>query len=119
MKDALKLEEAGMFCLSLLLYNMFGYSWWLYLSLILVPDISILGYLINSKVGAISYNILHHKGLAIALYLIGIYTFNYAFVLAGIIIFGHSSIDRLFGMGLKHFDSFKHTHLDIFGEKII
>jgi len=117
MKDILKLEEAGMFCLSLILFNMLGYSWWLYIALILTPDISMLGYLINLKTGTILYNIMHHKGLAIALYMIGIYTFNYAFILAGVIIFGHSSIDRLFGFGLKYSDSFKHTHLGILGEK--
>jgi hypothetical protein len=118
MKDILKLEEAGMFCLSLILFNMLGYSWWLYMSLILLPDISILAYLINTKTGAVCYNIFHHKGLAIVIYMIGIYSFNYIFILSGIIIFGHSSIDRLFGFGLKYFDSFKHTNLGMLGEKI-
>ncbi len=117
MKNILKLEELGMFCLSIILFNMLGYSWWLYVLLILTPDISMIGYLINPNVGAISYNIFHHKGIAILLYLIGTFTFNYIFILAGIIIFGHSSIDRFLGYGLKYPDAFKHTHLDLIGNK--
>jgi hypothetical protein len=31
--------------------------------------------------------------------------------LAGVILFGHSSMDRIFGYGLKYSDSFQHTHL--------
>lgn len=117
MKEALKFEELGMFCLSILLFNILGYSWWLFLLLILIPDISMLGYLVNPKTGAILYNIFHHKGIAILLYLIGTLSFNYSLILAGIIIFGHSSIDRFLGFGLKYTDSFKHTHLGIIGSK--
>jgi hypothetical protein len=113
LKDVLKLEEIGIFCLSLFLFNILGHSWWLFIVLLLTPDISMLGYIISPKIGAISYNIIHHKGLAVLLYLIGIYIFNNILILLGIIILGHSSIDRLFGFGLKYPDSFKHTHLGI------
>ena len=117
MKDVLRLEEGGLFVLSLILFNMLGYSWWVYAVLILTPDVSMLGYLINAKTGAVIYNIFHHKGLAVVLYIIGVYTFNYIFILAGIIILGHSSLDRLLGFGLKYQDSFKHTHLGLLGDK--
>ncbi len=119
MKQTLRYEELGMFCLSILLFNMLGYSWSLFLLLILTPDISMLGYLINSKIGAAAYNVFHHKGIAVLLYLIGTLTFNYIFILAGIIIFGHSSLDRFLGFGLKYSDNFKHTHLGVIGEKHI
>ena len=33
------------------------------------------------------------------------------FQLPGIILFGHASMDRIFGYGLKFSDNFKHTHL--------
>ena len=117
MKEALKYEELGMFCLSILLFNMLGYSWWLFLLLIITPDISMFGYLINSKTGAAAYNIFHHKGIAVLLYIIGTLTNNYILIIAGIIIFGHSSIDRFLGFGLKYTDGFMHTHLGILGEK--
>ncbi|WP_222867763.1 DUF4260 family protein [Sphingobacterium phlebotomi] len=38
-------------------------------------------------------------------------------VLAGIILFGHSAMDRIFGYGLKYGDDFKHTNLGWIGRK--
>jgi len=35
----------------------------------------------------------------------------------GIILFGHSSMDRMFGYGLKLGQGFKYTHLGIIGKK--
>ena len=118
MKNIIKFEELGMFCLSLFLYSLLGFSWLQLLIFILAPDISMLGYLINPKAGAILYNTFHHKGLAVLIYIIGSYTFNYALIFIGLIIFGHSSLDRFLGFGLKYSDAFKHTHLDLFSEKI-
>jgi hypothetical protein len=84
--------------------------------LILFPDLSMIGYLINNKVGAICYNIFHHKGLAIAIYIIGSYLHSEALQLAGLILFGHSSMDRMMGYGLKYFEGFKFTHLGEIGK---
>jgi len=117
MKNILKLEELGMFALSILLFNMLGYSWWLFLLLILMPDISMLGYLINPKAGSITYNLFHHKGVAVLVYLSGVYMYSSTLLIAGIILFGHSSLDRVLGLGLKYGDAFKHTHLDVLGEE--
>ena len=36
---------------------------------------------------------------------------------AGTILLGHSSLDRVFGYGLKYPDSFKATHLGMIGRK--
>ena len=55
------------------------------------------------------------KGIAITLYLVGIYMNNELIMLTGIILFGHSSMDRIFGYGLKHNDRFNNTHLGIIG----
>lgn len=37
--------------------------------------------------------------------------------LSGIIVFGHSAIDRALGYGLKFNDDFKHTYLGWIGKK--
>ena len=73
MKLILQLEEAGMVLLSVYLYKFLGYPVWLFAALFFSPDIGILGYLINARIGAITYNIFHHKGIAILLYLAGFY----------------------------------------------
>ena len=88
-----------------------------FLVLLLTPDIGALGYIINSNVGAFSYNLFHHKGLAITLYFIGIYLSFPLLQLAGTILFSHSCLDRIFGYGLKYEKGFKFTHLGEIGKK--
>ncbi|WP_236977961.1 DUF4260 domain-containing protein [Membranihabitans maritimus] len=111
MKTVIKWEEAGMVLLSVFAFNQTAFPWWLYPLLILVPDIGMLGYLVNPRIGALTYNIFHHKGIAIFLWLIGWYWSIPWAELIGIILFGHSSLDRIFGFGLKYPDDFKNTHL--------
>lgn len=111
MQQLIKLEELAMFLLSILLFATLSFDWWWYPLLILAPDLGMLGYLINPKVGALSYNIFHHKGLAIVLGAIGFVWWIPSLYLAGIILFGHASMDRVLGYGLKFNDDFKHTHL--------
>lgn len=111
MKSILKLEELFQFILGIYLFSTLSYAWWWFLALILLPDIGMLGYLINTKIGAITYNIFHHKGLAILIFLSGIYFEIEVMQLVGIILFSHASLDRIFGYGLKYADHFKNTHL--------
>jgi len=111
MKNTLKIEEAAMFGLSAYLFSQTDFAWWWYLALILAPDIGMIGYVINSRVGALTYNLLHHKAIAVAVLCLGWYFSNEWTVLAGIILFGHASMDRILGYGLKFNDSFYHTHL--------
>lgn len=111
MKSILKLEELFQFILGIYLFSTLSYAWWWFLVLILLPDIGMLGYLINTKIGAITYNIFHHKGLAVLIFLVGIYFEIEVVQLIGIILFSHASLDRIFGYGLKYADHFKNTHL--------
>ena len=117
MRTILKTEELLMFIFGIYLFSSLGISWWWFIGLILLPDLSMLGYLIDVKTGAITYNIFHHKGIAILFYFIGIYFNSQTFQLIGIILFSHASMDRIFGYGLKYFNSFNNTHLGIIGNK--
>ena len=116
MKTILKIEELLMFILGIYAFDQLDFSWWWFLVLILTPDIGILGYVVNDKIGAIIYNVLHHKGIAIIVYLSAIYFQNEIVQLVGIILFSHSSLDRALGYGLKYSEGFKHTHLGIIGQ---
>lgn len=126
MKNLLRLEEGAQFLLCLTALIMNDVPWWAFLLLALGPDIGMLGYLVNARVGAITYNVLHHKGIAIACIaasfgsaaislLAGLPSFGQELLLTAIILFGHSSMDRMLGFGLKHSDDFKHTHLGWIG----
>jgi hypothetical protein len=116
MKNLIRLEELSMLVLSIYLFGALPYAWWWYVVLILAPDISMLGYLVNTRVGAASYNLFHHKGVAIVVYIAGLVFQNEPTQLAGLILFGHSSMDRMLGYGLKYNDSFQHTHLGKIGK---
>jgi len=111
MNTLLKLEEAITFIASVLLFTLLPFAWWVYLACFLLPDIGMIGYLINTTVGAATYNLTHHKGIGIALGIAGLLIVNNTIILVGIIMVGHSAFDRLLGYGLKYNDNFKHTHL--------
>jgi len=117
MKNLLKLEEAFMFGLSIFLFSKLDYAWWWYPALILAPDLSMVGYLINTRVGAITYNFIHHKALGIGVFVLGVLLANQLLQLIGLILFGHSSMDRVLGYGLKYPDSFQNTHLGVIGRQ--
>ena len=116
MKSIIKLEEFGLFLFGIYLFNQLNYAWWWFLVLILAPDFSMIGYLFGNKSGAFLYNLAHHRGIAIAIYLLGIYFSNSLIQLTGIILFAHSSMDRMLGYGLKYESGFKFTHLGEIGK---
>ncbi|MRX63456.1 DUF4260 domain-containing protein [Maribacter luteus] len=117
MKTLIKLEELMMFILGIFMFGLLGYQWWWFLVLILVPDIGMAGYLFGKKIGAFTYNLFHHKGLAIFLYFAGMFFSSPIIQLAGIILFSHASLDRALGYGLKYNKGFKYTHLGEIGNK--
>lgn len=116
MKTVLKLEEAALFILGIFLFNRLSYEWWWFLVLILAPDLSMIGYVFGNKIGGLLYNIFHHKGIALLIYAVGLYLSIEVVQLAGIILFSHSAMDRIFGYGLKYEKGFKHTHLGEIGK---
>lgn len=117
MNRLIKLEEVALFALSIFLFSILHYTWWWFPALLLIPDFSMISYVFGNKAGAWAYNIAHHRGLAIIVYLLGIYFENEAIQLTGVILFGHSSMDRMFGYGLKYEKGFTFTHLGEIGKK--
>ena len=127
MKTLLKLEELAQFVLCLTLLAMNDVPWWAYLLLAIGPDIGMLGYMANPRIGAFSYNVLHHKGVALLVALTGFVLIPFAmtdvaesiargWLAAAIVLYGHASMDRIFGYGLKFGDNFHHTHLGWIGK---
>lgn len=116
MKNLLRLEEVMMFGLAIYLNSYLPFAGWVFWALFLLPDLGMLGYLVNTQVGAVTYNLCHHKGMAIAIYLAGYFLAIHELTLTGVVLFGHSSFDRIFGYGLKYTDNFKNTHLGWIGK---
>ncbi len=113
MKIALQAEELAQFILVIFLLRLqpIELPWWLWPVIFLAPDLGMLGYLFNPAAGAVTYNLFHHKLIAVLLLGIGYLTHQPVIVLAGLVLYGHSSFDRMLGYGLKYPDAFKHTHL--------
>lgn len=111
MNALLKIEEAFLFIASLLIYPYLNISWWWFAGCILLPDIGMVGYLIGNKAGAYTYNLIHHKGVAVVVAFCGFCFSSQWLLFAGLILFAHSSMDRMLGYGLKFEKGFKFTHL--------
>ncbi|NIJ55197.1 DUF4260 domain-containing protein [Dyadobacter arcticus] len=117
MNILLKLEEAAIFLLCIFLFSKLNFAWWWFPALLLLPDIGMIGYIINPKIEAFPYNLLHHRLVAS---LVAFYALTYGneyWQLGAIIIFAHISMDRVFGYGLKYSDRFSNTHLGGIGNK--
>lgn len=75
-----------------------------------------IGYLVNPRVGAYSYNLFHHRGIAIMAFGAGVLTALPMLQFAGFILFAHATMDRMLGYGLKYEKGFQFTHLGTIGK---
>jgi hypothetical protein len=119
MKHLLQAEAIVPFILSVVLLNLLPvhFAWWAWILLFLAPDMGMIGYVINNKVGAFVYNLFHHQLVAVIVWGIGLLLQQPYVEMAGLILLGHSSLDRLLGYGLKRSEGFKFTHLGVMGQK--
>jgi hypothetical protein len=115
---AIQIEEAAITAVSIYFlskYNL-GLPIWALVVLFFSPDFSMLGYIANTRVGAFTYNLFHHRGLALALMAAGFFIHLDILVTVGLLLVAHSSFDRMLGYGLKFSDHFKHTSLGWMGK---
>jgi hypothetical protein len=116
MKKILQAEELVMFAVCLYYFPEFGLSWWWFAALILIPDLSMIGYLMNPRAGAFLYNLFHHRGVALLVFFAGFLSGITWLQVAGFILFAHATMDRVFGYGLKFEKGFRFTHLGVIGK---
>ena len=112
----LRLEGLTLFVGMTLLYAVWGGSWWVYLILFLVPDISIAAYLSGPKFGAMIYNAMHSYMAPMVLMVTGFGMAAPLVLSIAIIWLAHIGIDRAFGFGLKYSAGFGFTHLGRIGK---
>ncbi|MEO7118871.1 MAG: DUF4260 domain-containing protein [Candidatus Limnocylindrales bacterium] len=99
------------------LYRYGGGDWIWFLPLLIVPDVSAVGYLVNPLLGAITYNLVHTYVLAVAVVLVGWWIGAPQLIAAGGIVAAHIGMDRTLGYGLKYPTAFQDTHLGRIGRK--
>jgi len=115
-KVLLRLEGLVLFAGMVLLYGVWGGSWWLFAILFLVPDLSFLAYLTDAKTGAIVYNAAHSYLAPVALMTLGFGLAEPLTLSIAMIWLAHIGIDRALGYGLKYAAGFGVTHLGRIGK---
>jgi hypothetical protein len=107
----LHMEGAFYFALALSGYYANQYGLRLFAVLFLVPDLFMLGYLINVKWGSALYNLVHTLAGPAILLLICPLRANSKLIPYAPIWLAHIGFDRRLGYGLKYPTQFKDTHL--------
>lgn len=107
----LRLEGAVVFAGAIALYASQGGSALLFIALLFTPDVSMIGYVANTRLGALTYNIVHTYTLPALLLGISLVLGVQWLTLIALILFAHIGMDRLVGYGLKYPTAFKETHL--------
>ena len=110
------MEGLCIFAAALAVYAKLGFSWSTFAWFILPPDISLLGFLAGSRIGAMAYNAAHSYIGAVACLVVGFLNANPALICAGIIWCVHIGFDRALGYGLKYSRGFGFTHLGVIGK---
>lgn len=100
MKTLAQLEELAVVLLSIYLFSRLPYAWWVFPLFFFAPDVSLLGFLVGKRAGALTYNLVHHKAIALGSYILGALLGFPLISLVGVLLLGHSSFDRVLGLGL-------------------
>jgi hypothetical protein len=108
----LRLEGGVELGAAILAYALLSGGWLMFVVLLLVPDLSMLGYLAGNRVGAALYNVAHtYLAPAVLALLAWALHLPPWVTLAALIWAAHIGMDRLLGFGLKYPEGFKATHL--------
>jgi hypothetical protein len=113
----LRLEGLALLASMVLVYALWGGSWWIFALLLLLPDISLAAYLAGPGTGAIVYNAVHSTVIPAALAALGLALGEPLMVSLAIIWLAHIGMDRAVGYGLKYQAGFGFTHLGRIGTK--
>ncbi len=114
----LRLEGLALLASMVLVYALWGGSWWIFALLLLLPDISLAAYLAGPGTGAIVYNAAHSTVIPVALAALGLALSQPLMVSLAIIWLAHIGMDRAVGYGLKYQAGFGFTHLGRIGTKL-
>ncbi len=109
-KLLLHLEGGTVLLAAFAAFRVIGGQWTTFLLLFLTPDISMLGYLVSPRTGAIAYNAFHTYCGPFGLWLLAYFYHRPVLMSFSLIWLGHIGFDRMMGYGLKYSSGFKDTH---------
>jgi hypothetical protein len=89
----------------------FDGAWWVFVLLALAPDLGMVGYFVNARVGSWTYNATHVYAAPLALGVLGVTIDSRLTALVAAVWTAHIGADRALGYGLKEPTGFRDTHL--------
>lgn len=110
-------EGATIFLTCAFLSASTGYdiAWWGLVLLFFLPDLSLAGYALGAKAGAVLYNLAHSYAGGVLLLVAGVITGHKQMLTLGALWLAHCGFDRMLGYGLKSPEGFQQTHLGRIG----
>jgi hypothetical protein len=115
-RHLLRFEGAALLLVAVGVFARAGTSWSLFAALFLAPDLSLLFYFLNPRMGAAAYNATHSTLAPLALAAAGVAFAQPLALSVAAIWLAHVGFDRALGYGLKYADGFAHTHLGWIGK---
>jgi hypothetical protein len=107
----LRIEGSLVLVVSVLFYWQARAGWGLFALLFLAPDLSMLGYLVNARLGAAFYNLVHTYAMPLLVIACAVFAKELWLLPYGLIWTAHIGMDRMLGFGLKYPTRFNDTHL--------
>ncbi len=113
----LRIEGAAAFAAGLALFGWLGGPWPLAIPLLLLSDVSAVGYMRGPRLGAFTYNLVHNWAFGLGLLGVGLAADIGPLAILGAVFIAHTGMDRAVGYGLKLPSSFQDTHLGRIGRE--
>jgi hypothetical protein len=112
-----RIENLAIAAVVVVVFVRLHFSWWWLPVFFLAFDVSMAGYLVDNRVGAVCYN-LAHAYVAPAVLLLGYVVSGTRWcAFAGLLWAFHIAGDRVLGYGLKFATGFQDTHLGRIGKQ--
>lgn len=107
----LRLESFALLAGTVAVYSRVAPDWLLFALLLFVPDVTMIGYLRDVRLGSLIYNLGHTLSLPILMVSIALALSSVLLAQISLIWIAHIAIDRIMGYGLKYATTFKDTHM--------
>ena len=108
-----RIEATALLVAAVLAHAQLGFSWGVFAACFFLPDLSMLFYLVNRRVGGSAYNLAHFFLWPFLLGGAGVLTGSAGLQQAALIWGAHVAFDRALGWGLKTEESFCHTDMGL------
>jgi hypothetical protein len=112
-----RIEGAAILVFALVAYGVSGQRWWWFALLLLIPDLTITGYLLGPAIGAATYNVGHTLLWPLLLLALGWWKGRPLLLGLAAVWLAHIGMDRFLGYGLKLRSGFQDTHLGPIGRQ--